>query len=660
MSSPSAERARPGTLPEVFALARRAAGAYQRPDLERRIDRITAALDARQALVVVAGDYKSGKSTLVNLLLRMAVCPVDDDIATAVPVLVEHAPATTVALLRRVPEERRHAPAPPAGPPPPPGEPEREAIPFEALAAAVAPRGEPDPSLLGAEVGVPAPLLAGGLALADCPGDGGLGSVGRMRSLGQLAGAACLLFTSDATAELDDTELGFLRVAARVCPLVAVVLTKTDLVPAWRDVHERNAQRLAAAGLGRVAQLPVSAHLRAYALHDGDPSLDELSGLPRLERWLDEHVVAQADGLATRAALVSLLLCVDQLEQQFEAERRALADPSGAARITAELEEQAGELRALKESASRWQTVLNDGATDLAGRVDLDLRQRLRRIEREAEEAIDAEDPADIWSTFEPWLYSRVADELSENFALLREDAVALARTVAELFRADADVAVARLAAIDAAGVLAAVDSDASVELARFKLASRAFVALRGGYGGVLMAKFLTGFAHAAEFAPAAAVMGIILGNKAVKDESDRQLNQRRAAARNAVRRYSGDVALVASAQARDHARVVQRNLRDHFIGQADEFERGVRVALEQARASASEAGETRQARLADVEAELARIRSLAGLVAEAARAALPRAAAPPGAEGGPVAGDGRPEGGGGPGMPQAVAAGVR
>ncbi|MPY95779.1 MAG: hypothetical protein GEV08_22815 [Acidimicrobiia bacterium] len=611
MTTPPTDLARPGALPEVFALARRAAGAYQRPDLERRIDRITAALDDRRTLVVVAGDYKAGKSTLVNLLLRMSVCPVDDDIASAVPLVVEHAPSTTVTILRRPPE---------LGTEDRPAEAVREVVPFESLAALVAPTdGEADPGLVGAEVAVPSPLLAGGLTLADCPGDGGIGSFGRLRSLGQLAGASCLVFVSDATAELNEPELGFLRVAAKVCPLTLVVLSKTDLVPAWRDVYERNQQRLQEAGLDGVEQLAVSAHLRAYALADGDPALDEASGMARLERWLGERVVGQADLLATRAALVSLLLCVDQLEQQFDTERRTLADPAGAARITAELEEQAAQLRALKESASRWQTVLNDGATDLAGRVDLDLRQRLRRVEREAEETIDAEDPADIWDAFEPWLYGRVADELAENFALLRGDAVALARGVAELFRADADVAVARLATIDAAAVLAAVDSDASVELVRFKLGSRAFVALRGGYGGVLMAKFLTGFSHAAEFAPAAAVMGIILGNKAVKDESDRQLNQRRAAARNAMRRYSGDVGLVASAQARDHARAVQRSLRDHFIEQADEFERGVRVALEQARASASEAGEAREQRRRDVDSELERIRSLARLVAEAA-----------------------------------------
>ncbi len=639
---PTPQSTRPGARPEVFALARRAAGAYRRPDLERRIDRLTADLDARRTLVVVAGDFKAGKSTLVNLLLRMSVCPVDDDVATAVPMSIEHSPTTTVTLLHRPPRPAPGDVASAVGEATVPAgadagtseaaqdEVRRTPIAFEHLAAIVAPTdGEVDPELLGAEVGVPSPLLAGGLILADCPGDGGLGSFGRLRSLAQLAGAACLLFATDATSELNEAELSFLAVAAKVCPLVLVVLTKTDLVPAWRDVYDRNLGRLDDAGLGRIEQLAVSAHLRAYALADGDPGLDDASGMGRLERWLADRVLANAERLADRSALVGLLLCIDQLERQFDTERRALTDPAGAAGLTAELEEEASRLRGLRDGAARWQQVLNDGSTDLAAKVDLDLRQRLRRIEREAEESIDGEDPADIWETFEPWLYGRVADELAENFAILRTDASQLARTVAGLFHAAAETAEARLSPVDVAAVLGAVDSDASVELVRFKLSSRAFVAFRAGYGGVLMAKFLTGFGHAAEFAPAAAVMGILLGNKAVKDEAERQLNQRRAAARNAVRRYSGDVALVASAQVRDHARAVQRNLRDHFVEQADEFERGIKVALEQARASAMATGDARTRRLKDVESELERIRSLARLVAAAAQQPSPGGARP-------------------------------
>ena len=41
--------------------------------------------------VMVVGEFKQGKSSLVNALVDSVVCPVDDDVATAVPTLVRYA-----------------------------------------------------------------------------------------------------------------------------------------------------------------------------------------------------------------------------------------------------------------------------------------------------------------------------------------------------------------------------------------------------------------------------------------------------------------------------------------------------------------------------------------------------------------------------------------
>ena len=215
----------------------------------------------------------------------------------------------------------------------------------------------------------------------------------RVTTLGQIASAAALLFVSDATAELNATELKFLTVAAKVCPLVAVVLTKCDLVPAWREIEEHDRRRLDEAGLRQVEILPVSSYLWAYAVTGKDPELSQVSGFPALDEWVDTHVVRHADRLITRSVLVELLFVVDQLEKQFVAEQRSLADPGEAARVGAELEETQVRLRQLREQASRWQMVLNDGVADLNGHIDHDLNDRLRRLGREADETLDSEDP---------------------------------------------------------------------------------------------------------------------------------------------------------------------------------------------------------------------------------------------------------------------------
>ena len=74
---------------------------YDRPDLDERL-RISRArvLDGRVRVLVV-GEFKQGKSMLVNGLVGAPVCPTFDDIATAVPTMVRYAETVTITLVRR-------------------------------------------------------------------------------------------------------------------------------------------------------------------------------------------------------------------------------------------------------------------------------------------------------------------------------------------------------------------------------------------------------------------------------------------------------------------------------------------------------------------------------------------------------------------------------
>ncbi|MCB9388419.1 MAG: dynamin family protein [Acidimicrobiia bacterium] len=66
---------------------------HRRLDLADRLYQARARLDDPGLRIVVAGEFKQGKSSLINALLRRTVCAVDDDIATVVPTYVSHAAA---------------------------------------------------------------------------------------------------------------------------------------------------------------------------------------------------------------------------------------------------------------------------------------------------------------------------------------------------------------------------------------------------------------------------------------------------------------------------------------------------------------------------------------------------------------------------------------
>src|SRR6266508_2665572 len=207
-------------------LGTQAANAYKRPDLIERL-RITRKRLLDPAFhVFVVGEFKQGKSSLINALLNAPVCPVDDDIATSAPTAVSWSEQPTAAVLYRAADE----PADADGERP---EPERETIDFDRVHEYVTEAANPENErrVHSVEVGIPRQLLADGLVLVDTPGVGGLGSAHSSITIGALPMADAVIFVSDASQEFSRPELDFLKTARSMCPNLLCVMTKTDFYP---------------------------------------------------------------------------------------------------------------------------------------------------------------------------------------------------------------------------------------------------------------------------------------------------------------------------------------------------------------------------------------------------------------------------------------------
>src|SRR3954469_17515363 len=74
----------------VVDQALKACTAYGRPDLGDRLDLGPRKLADPGIHVVVVGEFKQGKSSLVNALVGVTACPVDDDVATALPTYLRY------------------------------------------------------------------------------------------------------------------------------------------------------------------------------------------------------------------------------------------------------------------------------------------------------------------------------------------------------------------------------------------------------------------------------------------------------------------------------------------------------------------------------------------------------------------------------------------
>ena len=115
----------------------------------------------------------------------------------------------------------------------------------------------------------------------------------------------------------------------------------------------------------------------------------------------------------------------------------------------------------LRSQTARWQVTLNDGFNDLLTDIDHDLRSRLRALTRDADEAIDASDPAESWEEFEPWLYRAAADHMVGNYTMLQARAGEVAARVAELFSIDGHEVVSQLDIPNPSEVLQAIGASA-------------------------------------------------------------------------------------------------------------------------------------------------------------------------------------------------------
>lgn len=558
--------------------------------------------------VIVVGEFKQGKSKLINALVNAPACPVDDDIATSVPTVVRYGEHASAAIL--VPKADPDATEE--------GTVERQPIAIADLPAYVSEQGNPGNSkkLVAAEVYLPRKVLAGGLTIIDSPGVGGMGSSHTLTTLTALPTADAMLLVSDASQEYTEPELRFLRQAMRITPSVAGVLSKTDLYPEWRRVEEADKAHLAKVAPD-IPLIPVSSDLRLEASRLQDAELNTESGFPGLISHLRNDIVGNAQRLQRRSVSQDLLSVTENLRLTLQTELEALENPSGTPQMIAQLELAKAEADDLRKRSARWQITLNDGISDLIADMEYDLRDRLRRIQREAENAIDQGDPGPTWTEFTKWLEECAAAAISDTFVWTSERAQWLAAQVAEHFSAE-EVTLPVMRVADTGDALDPVDAMPGMDDGSINPMQKVLIGMRGSYGGVLMFGLLTGIFGMALINPLSVGAGLLLGRKAYREDKEARLKRRQGEAKALVRRQVDDVTFQVGKQLKDRLRLVQRSIRDHFTEIADEHHRSLSDSVQAAQKSATTYALQKDVRIKDIKAELKKVDALhraAGIV---------------------------------------------
>jgi small GTP-binding protein len=346
--------------------------------------------------LAVLGQFKRGKSTLLNSLVGEPILPVGVVPLTAAPTFLQYGEAAIISVKYnggRPADEFTGASTA-----------ERSAW----LAGFVTEKGNPQNKLGVTEVQValPAPILSGGVVLIDTPGIGSTYRHNTAATLSFLQQCDAALFLVSADPPITEVELEFLRQVREKVPRLFFVLNKIDYLDEG-ELEEALAfyKRVLSEEVGWNRKFPVfciSARRGLKARTAKDSNGWAASGMAQLESFLVDYLASEKFNALTHAvsrralefidvslmeagiALQALKLPQQELEEkivvfqqslkQAESERRLIQDvlEGDKKRVTAVVEEQACDLarkaeQFLKEIMHRGPDSRSSGQSSKAG-----------------------------------------------------------------------------------------------------------------------------------------------------------------------------------------------------------------------------------------------------------------------------------------------------
>jgi hypothetical protein len=237
-------RALAGALDELASLGT----GQDREQIAALRDRLAAA----RLRVLVAGEAKRGKSTLINALLGRAVLPTGVTPLTAVATTVRYGDDSHVAVRFADGHEEKH--------------------PISALPDLVTERGNPGNRrrLAAVTVYLDVPLLAGGVELVDTPGTGSVFAWDTVAARKALETMDAAVFVLTADPPVSAAELNLYRKLSGLSVATFAVLNKTDHLAeaGLAEVVEFTGRVLGGASAAPVRVYPLSARA---ALNGDDP-----------------------------------------------------------------------------------------------------------------------------------------------------------------------------------------------------------------------------------------------------------------------------------------------------------------------------------------------------------------------------------------------------
>lgn len=313
--------------------------------------------------LVVAGEFKRGKSTVINTMLGADLLPTGGVPLTSVVTLLHYGnpPGVTVVFDNG----------------------ETRAVPLETLPDYVTERGNPKNAKGVREVAVtfPAEWLKGGIRLVDTPGTGSVHRHNTEVTYRYLPHADAVIFVTSADQPVSRAELDFLADIRRYAGKVFCLFNKTDYL---NEAEQAESVAFATGALrealgAQVPVFPVSARLALQGRTTNDPGLLARSRFPEFEAALRRFLLEEGGEVWLNSVRQHLLRLLAEGRLSVDLELRALSSPLDL--LEANLQAFAARKQETLQAKSDFDALLEaDGRKLVKERVEPDLEAFKREL----------------------------------------------------------------------------------------------------------------------------------------------------------------------------------------------------------------------------------------------------------------------------------------
>ena len=355
---------------EYLALKKRAVGCVRKckkfaetfgyADSCMTLSKVKRVLAEGKLVVMTIGEARTGKSSLIGAYLDdRELFPVDVDVTTCLITMAAYAETEKVTVILSDDDGQEYSQTI-----------TRAQIPDYAKEQNN-PNGQKRAKMILIET--PNEVLKDGVVFMDSPGIGSLNPLHSQLTYQFLPRADVVLYVSDATSQISESELQFLKSVHRSCENILFVLTKKDLQLDCSELIERNRTAIAKwVGIPEKEQIhvPVSSNmLMAYKQTNEQEFLEE-SNFTNFDHAVWNLISARRPRITILPRLIETENEMERINQSIIVEETAYGDDLQSIKELEEtLEELVNRRKGLLDNKSAWEDDIKNSVLDMTNKL---------------------------------------------------------------------------------------------------------------------------------------------------------------------------------------------------------------------------------------------------------------------------------------------------